>query len=280
MPNQAPHASQWQKPFLKWAGGKFKIIDIILRELPPGARLIEPFVGSGAVFLNAQFPAYTLSDANPDLISLFTHLREEGEDFIAAANTLFVPENNHPERYYALREEFNTTTDSRRRAALFIYLNRHGFNGLCRYSVKGGFNVPFGRYRKTNLQVAEMRAFVAKTRSAATVEILRQDFRQAMAAAVPGDVVYCDPPYVPLNATAQFTDYTSDGFGPQDQQDLADLARTLQRRGIPVLISNHDTPWTRELYEPARILAFDVQRLISADAQNRAKAAELLAVFA
>ena len=93
-------------------------------------------------------------------------------------------------------------------------------------------------------------------------------------------VVYCDPPYVPLTETSNFSDYTKEGFGPKDQQDLADQARTLCAKGIPVIISNHDTEFTREIYAGAAISSFEVQRFISSKASNRTKAAELLAVFA
>jgi DNA adenine methylase len=94
-----------------------------------------------------------------------------------------------------------------------------------------------------------------------------------------GDVVYCDPPYTPLSETANFTDYSAGGFGVEDQKMLAELAEQLARRGIPVVISNHDTPFIRELYANARIEALQVQRYISQDILNRRKAAEVLAIF-
>jgi DNA adenine methylase len=264
------------KPFLKWAGGKFRLVDRIAAVLPKGRRLIEPFVGSGAVFLNVDFPAYRLADANPDLIHLYRHLQAEGPEFIGDARRYFVPECNTPDVFYALRERFNAAADTRERAVLFVYLNRHGFNGLCRYNSTGGFNVPFGRYKHPPFPEQAMLAFHAKAQHA---EFDVADFRQVMADAEPGDVVYCDPPYVPLTASANFTDYAMGGFSHDDQKDLADLARQLQSRGVPVVISNHDTPWTRAYYQPARIVAFDVQRLISADGARRAKAGEILGVF-
>jgi DNA adenine methylase len=264
------------KPFLKWAGGKSRLVDRINEVLPKGARLIEPFVGSGAVFMNADFPDYLLADSNPDLINLYQHLKDDGAEFVNEARQYFQPEFNTQECFYTLRERFNATDDTRLRAVLFIYLNRHCFNGLCRYNSKGGFNVPFGRYKMPPFPEKEMLAFHAKSQHA-QFEIA--DFRVVMAGAQTGDVVYCDPPYVPLTGTANFTDYAKGGFDMKDQQDLADMARTLAARGVPVIISNHDTPWTRENYLPARLLAFDVQRFISADSANRGKAGEILAVF-
>ena len=122
------------KPFLKWAGGKYKIIDKIQKSLPNGRRLIEPFVGSGAVFLNIDFEEYLLADINSDLINLYKQVQEHGKDFANYASALFKPENNTQTAFYDLRAEFNACTDVARKSAIFVYLNRHCFNGLCRYN--------------------------------------------------------------------------------------------------------------------------------------------------
>jgi DNA adenine methylase len=264
------------RPFLKWAGSKYRILERVRGALPLGHRLIEPFVGSGAVFLNTEYESYLLADSNPDVIDLYCRVKSDGVEFARYAKQLFSPENNTPEAYYLLREEFNSLSTSARRAALFIYLNRHCFNGLCRYNSKGGFNVPFGRYNSPSFPEAELVAFAAK---AVRAEFLCADFRSTMSSARLGDVVYCDPPYVPLSATANFSDYTADGFGVVEQQELASLATDLSMRGIPVVISNHDTEFTRTAYARAAIEAFGVQRFISSDTANRGKAAELIAVF-
>lgn len=261
---------------MKWAGGKYRIVDRIKRLLPPGQRLIEPFVGSGAVFLNTDYEAYVLSDVNPDLIRLYQVLQEAGDAFVEYCRGWFTPDNNTPKRYYELREEFNETDDAWRKSALFLYLNRHGYNGLCRYNGKGAFNVPFGRYRNPYFPEQEMRLFARKARRAV---IVCQDFRDVMRAAQAGDVVYCDPPYVPLTATANFTDYAVGGFGQLEQAELARLARELGWRGIPVLISNHETPYTNDVYQGAHIERFGVRRFISCDGANRGVANELLALF-
>lgn len=265
------------RPFLKWAGGKFRIIDRIREVLPAGDRLIEPFAGSGAVFLNTSYKRYLVADSNKDLINVFRHVCDGGEEFIDDCRTLFHPDNNAAEPFYRLRDEFNNTADLRRKAALFIYLNRHCFNGLCRYNSRGGFNVPFGRYAGPTLPEAALRAFARHSKSA-EFEVL--GFLETMERAVRGDVVYCDPPYVPISETANFTDYTLEGFGPKEQELLAKKATELARRGVPVIISNHDTPFTRSAYKEASITAFGVQRFISCDATTRGKADELLAVFA
>lgn len=264
------------KPFLKWAGGKYKIIDKILSALPKAERLVEPFVGSGAVFLNADYPRYLLADTNPDLIHLYQQVQREGANFVDYAVEFFSPLNNTEEVFYQLREEFNQCVDVRRRAALFIYLNRHCFNGLCRYNAKGKFNVPFGRYAKPAFPTNEVLNFHAKSQSA---EFILADFRTTMTAAKASDVVYCDPPYAPLTITSNFSDYTQEGFSMADQSELAQTALLLKRRGIPVVISNHDTEFTRAIYAEATIAGFDVQRFISSKASQRGKAAELIASF-
>ena len=264
------------KPFLVWAGGKYRIIERVLDALPTGNRLVEPFVGSGAVFLNAGFDTATVADSNQDLIGLYQIIQAEGEAFAHYAAALFVPENNTETVFYQYREEFNASKDLARKAALFVYLNRHCFNGLCRYNGKGKFNVSFGRHAKPQFPMTEMLGFHQKSQS---VTFNVADFRGTLDSVPEGSVVYCDPPYAPLTATANFSSYTAAGFGLKDQQDLAIAARMLRERNIPVVISNHDTEFTRSIYSDARIVSFDVQRFISSDAKNRGKAAELLAIY-
>lgn len=266
------------KPFLKWAGNKYQIIDRIKRVLPAGKRLIEPFLGSGAVFLNTEYPEYLLSDINTDLINLYRILQEEGESFIHYCRQFFTPENNRPERYYELRDEFNSTKDIRLKSALFLYLNKHGYNGLCRYNSSGKYNVPYGKYKKPYFPEKEMLYFYHKAQRAV---FRNEDFVTIMQQARKGDVVYCDPPYVPLSDTANFTNYSSGGFGIKEQQLLVDLAQELAQRGVVVVISNHDTEFVQKAYKSAKQLDFfPVQRFISCDGANRNKANEVLALFA
>lgn len=264
------------RPFLKWPGGKYRIVDRIRARLPAGRRLVEPFVGSAAVFLNTDYATAWLTDVNPDLINLYRAVQSEGDAFVASARRLFTPEHNRADRYYAHRARFNQSRDPWERAVLFLYLNRHGYNGLCRYNASGQFNVPFGRYVRPYFPQAELAGFIA---AATQAHLETKDFRSVMRAAVPGDVVYCDPPYVPLSATANFTDYARGGFTAQDQRDLAGLARTLAARGVPVLVSNHDTPEALALYAGAHVDRFAVRRSISCDGQRRGMAQELLALF-
>lgn len=265
------------KPFLKWAGGKLRIVERIKAVLPPGRRLIEPFIGSGALFLNSDYDAYLLADANADLINLYQQIQQGGHGFIDYCKTFFVAEHNREEKFYVLRRHFNQTQDAVEKAALFVYLNKHCYNGLCRYNARGAFNVPFGRYKHPYFPAAEMAYFYQKAQQA---HFCHQDFAGTMAAAGTGDVVYCDPPYAPLSATANFTSYSTEGFGAAQQHKLAEIAGWLRQRGITVVISNHDTPFTRTLYAAAdEHLYFGVQRHISCDGANRSKAEEVLAVY-
>ncbi len=265
------------RPFLKWAGNKYRIIDRIREILPAGQRLIEPFAGSAAVFLNTDYDRYLINDNNPDLINLYNILRQDGEAFIKKCRYYFAPRFNNEEQYYRLRETFNKTTDIHRRAVLFVYLNRHGYNGLCRYNLKGGYNVPFGRYKSPYFPEKEMQLFHAKAQKA---EFILSDFKQVIESAEPGDVIYCDPPYVPLSTSANFTSYSSTGFNNEQQQQLAELASIASQRGIPMLISNHNTRFTRQAYQHAnKISRFQVQRSISCNSRKRESAGELLALF-
>lgn len=267
-----------QRPFLKWAGAKTRLI-VAIRPLVPAdvTRLIEPFAGSAAVALNLGFERTLLADANRDLIDVYRELRRGGENFIAECAALFTEKSNAPEVFYARRTEFNATTDRRRKAALFVYLNRHGYNGLCRYNSRGGFNVPFGRYVAPHFPCDQMRAFRAML---PRCDLRCADFRTVLAEAGAGDFVYCDPPYSPATATANFTAYARTAFGPAEQGELADGCRAARDRGATVVISNHDTRETRALYRDAderhRLL---VSRHISSNGAKRTKARELLVVY-
>lgn len=267
------------RPFLKWAGNKFRIIERVRAKLPGGRRLVEPFAGSAAVFLNTHYDEYLLSDANRDLIDLYTIVRDEGSHFIEEARRYFDGLHNNEGSYYELREQFNTTQRPEQRASLFIYLNRHGYNGLCRYNSKGRFNVPFGRYKRPYFPQQELLAFHHKAQRA---EFRLSDFEQVMEQGRSGDIVYCDPPYVPLSSSSSFTSYSAGGFSMEQQRRLAELAQLNAARGIPVVISNHNTPSIRQLYREAGARCghgFNVQRYISCNGEQRRSVSELLALF-
>lgn len=264
------------QPLLKWAGNKKRIIHRILPLLPEGKRLIEPFCGSAAVFLNTNYKKNIIADTNFDLINLYLQLQKNPKNFITYCNKFFISENNIAENYYKLRTEFNETNDKQLRAALFLYINKHCFNGLCRYNKKGGFNVPFGRYKKIYLPEERMNYFAEKAKNA---EFIISDFSKTMKNAKKGDVLYCDPPYVPVNDSNSSFKYEKEGFSMEQQIELAEIAEETANRGIPVLISNHYTDFTREIYKNAELTTLSVQRSISCNAEKRVKASEVLALF-
>ena len=264
------------RAFLKWAGGKYPLLDDLKRHLPQGECLIEPFVGAGSVFLNTDFSRYILADINSDLISLYNIVKTRTDEYVQASRELFMPETNQAEVYYRFREEFNASQDPFRRAVLFLYLNRFGYNGLCRYNLRGEFNVPFGRYKKPYFPEAELYHFAEKAQNA---EFHCLSYEECMDRADSNSVVYCDPPYAPLSATANFTAYHTNSFSPKEQAHLAEMAEKLVSKQIPVLISNHDTPDTREWYRAAKHFQVKVRRSISSNGGTRKKVNELLALY-
>lgn len=264
---------------LKWAGGKKKLVGHIDKLLPKSnkRRLIEPFVGGGSVFLNLDFDSYLLVDMNHDLINLFNNLKYNSTAFIKDAAQYFDASTNQAERYYSLRAEFNQSSDAYHRSLLFLYLNRHGYNGLCRYNKSGGYNVPFGRYKKPYFPQNELMFLANKAQKA---EFIQGDFALAFEHANQGDIIYCDPPYSPITPTASFTAYSGNSFGDDEQRRLVQYAEAAKQSGISTLISNHDVVFTQELYKNAdKLIRLNVQRSISRRGQGRVKVGELLALY-
>lgn len=264
---------------LKWAGGKKKVVDEIASLLPSKgkSRLVEPFVGGGSVFLNLDFDEYLLVDMNQDLISLFNIIKNQPLQFTEAAEPFFSGVYNDADKYYELRLAFNESTDEFERAVLFLYLNRHGYNGLCRYNKSGGYNVPFGRYKHPYFPKTELILFSQKAQNATFIQ---GDFETAFRQLKAGDVVYCDPPYSPLNPTSNFTAYAGNSFNDDDQKRLVECAEVAKAQGIASLISNHYVDFTRELYKGAsKKKLFQVQRSISQKGKGRIKVKEILALY-
>ena len=270
------------KPLLKWAGNKYRVLPHLLPLIGAPTRYCEPFGGSLSVALNVVADEYVLNDVNKDLVAIYQNLVHPNDDsFIKYCEELFTPENNTKESYLELREHFNNATDSVERARLFVYLNRHCFNGLSRYNSKGGFNVPFGKYDKPVCPSEQMNEFRMLFLSKQSVRFTSLSFENSILYSdlEAGDVVYFDPPYVPASDTANFTSYATDGFSHEQQVELMELAESLANRGVKVILSNHDVPVTRELYKNAQIYPIQVTRTISAKGSSRKKANELIAVW-
>ncbi|EGH1059333.1 Dam family site-specific DNA-(adenine-N6)-methyltransferase, partial [Salmonella enterica] len=205
LPIQEPTPRRWQRPFLKWAGGKYSLLPELERLIPAGKRLIEPFVGGGSVFLNSdKHERFLLADINADLINLYQMLTIVPDSVIAEAMKAF-RHLNDAENYTAIREAFNAwQLNAIERAAAFLYLNRHCFNGLMRYNLDGFFNVGWGKYKAPYFPEKELMAF--RKKSSACV-FMNAGFERTLRLAGDGDVVYCDPPYEPMPGTAGFTSY-------------------------------------------------------------------------
>ena len=268
------------RPFLKWAGGKLRIVPILRRKFPKeGKRFVEPFLGAGSVSLNVDYPSYIVNDTNPALMSAWKKFQLMGTEFIDECEKLFTDRNNTRGAFDRLKAEFNETKCPLRKATLFIYLNRHCFNGLCRYNSSGGYNVPFGRYAEPYFPRAEFEACLDKVK---TFEVYRKDFRDIFNMVEKNDVVYCDPPYLPMSESANFDSYSIGGFSLQDQIDLADCAEKAARKGATVVISNHYNWYSRQLYTKlfhGRISAIEVSRTISSKTEKREAVKEIIAVF-
>ena len=273
----APRA--WQRPFLKWAGGKYSLLPELDLLIPAGARLIEPFVGGGSVFLNSgKHESFLLADANPDLINLYQMLAAVPEQVTLLARQLFAEMNDEP-GYFAVRQAFNAQQmTGPERAAAFLYLNRHCFNGLIRYNRAGEFNVGWGKKTGPYFPDKELLAFAAVAR---TCVFMNSGYRRTLSLAGRGDVVYCDPPYEPLPGTAGFTNYAAGGFVWADQVALVESCVAAHQRGARVVISNSTAPRIIELYEPLGFTLHHVsaRRSISSKASTRENAADIVAIL-
>tara|TARA_R100001015_G_C4632016_1_gene195050 strand:+ start:1324 stop:2145 length:822 start_codon:yes stop_codon:yes gene_type:complete len=267
----------YNKAFLKWAGGKRKLLPKLLPLIGSPDVFIEPFCGSGVVWLNVESEKYLINDLNTDLISLFKELKETGPQFIEYAQSFFSHESNSSEVFYEFRERFNNLDiGSSERSALFIYLNRHSFNGLCRYNRSGGFNVPYGKYKNPQFPIEAIELFAEKSQK---VEFISNDFGEVFNIANEistnkNTVIYCDPPYIPMSETSSFTSYSPESFGLAQQEKLASCIYDSKHR---VVVSNSDTPRTRELYKGLNLQEILVSRTISAKASSRKKVSEIIA---
>jgi DNA adenine methylase len=259
------------KPLLKWAGGKRQLLPS-LRPFYPEAfgRYIEPFVGSGAVFFDLHASGRlggheaVLIDSNADLIGCYESVRDRPEEVARALDDLAAAHIRSTDHYYLVRDgRFNPQRDRLRGAdgrivytpelaAMFIYLNRTGFNGLFRLNTRGAFNVPAGRYDRPRISDRDTLFRVAEALSAPGVSLRRGSFETALPIAATGDFLYIDPPYAPLSATANFTAYTPARFDAASQEQLQSMVVALAARGCHVLLSNSTAPQIAALYDTNR----------------------------
>ena len=291
-------------PLLKWAGGKRQLLPQLRRFYPPTfGRYIEPFFGSGAVFFDLhasgrlQHHDVVLIDSNADLIGCYETVRDQTSAVAAALDQLA---KGHAAggraHYFEVRDDrFNRLRGQRRSAngriaytaelaAMLIYLNRTGFNGLFRLNALGEFNVPPGRYQRPRIADHDKLSRVADALASPRVHLVWDGFERAADFAEDGDFLYFDPPYAPVSRTANFTSYTSPRFDEDDQIRLQRVVLALARRRCSVLVSNSTAAAIGALYEhsadahAAGLHAFRVpaRRAINSDAARRGPVEEYL----
>ena len=267
------------KPFVKWVGGKRRVIPELLFSLPTNFdHYYEPFVGGGALFFHLrslnllQDNKITLSDVNLRLIRTYKAIRDD-------VNGVITRLKHHAkyhcrDYFYAVRDaEVDTYKNDADVAAWFIYLNKTAFNGLYRVNKKNRFNAPMGKYK--NPTICDEVNLRNCNDALQTVELLHQSFTD-IDNAQSRDLVYFDPPYVPVSATASFTSYTNEGFGITEQTKLRDMAMILRNRGVHVMLSNSDHEVVRDLYAEFDIRGIQVGRAINSKATARGKVGEVI----
>jgi DNA adenine methylase len=269
-------AARSYDPVLKWAGGKRQLLPHILERLPKKIdTYYEPFVGGGAVFFalahERRFNKAVLTDQNADLIAVYRALKTNLTKLI---ELLKKHDANHCEDYYyEVRDELEPKKLVER-AARLIYLNKTGFNGLYRVNRSGKFNVPFGRYDKP--RILDEPRLKAAHQALTNVEIDVADFEETCKRAKRGDAVYLDPPYLPVSATANFSDYHALPFGLAEHERLAAVFGDLARRRVPALLSNSHTPDTTRLFGKFFLEQVEARRSINSDKSRRGPVGEIL----
>lgn len=270
---------KYPRSFLKWAGGKYSVLDEVLAMLPAGDRLIEPFVGSGTVFINAGFKRNLLGDVNPDLINLFNQLQGNPDAVIKTAYQLergCISGKAHD----AIRTEFNgREAHAVRHAALFLALMRTSYNGLCRYNQKGLFNVGWNKKGEANyFPMDELAHFTGMQKE---MTFMCAGFEDVIAQAGKGDVVFCDPPYEPLPDEAGFTAYSGTSFTFADQVRLVESLVVARDRGAKVVITNSSAPAILHLYisNGFRIAPLATRRSVSCKSETRKTVNDIIAAL-
>lgn len=260
------------RPFLKWAGGKSRLIQQYIPYFPPEfTTYYEPFLGGGALFFHLLPKTSILTDINAELVNAFREVRDEVEPLIAF---LHKHQINHSKEYYYCVRLMHISTPLER-AARFIYLNKTCFNGLYRENSKGEFNVPIGKYKNPKICNAALLRSVSAALQSAQIDV--RPFEAVLESAwTCQDFVFFDPPYHPLSHTSNFTAYSRNSFNEADQIRLRDVFVELARRGVKVMLSNSDSLFIRNIYGDFKIHEILASRMINSNAKKRGKISELL----
>lgn len=268
------------KPFIRWAGGKSRLLPRILPYVPEAIRdYYEPFLGGGSVFLacaaRVSGRSY-LADLNDHLVSAWLAMRDYAADLRPLLDWYLA--NDSKELYYQVR---STSPNSLlEKAARFLYLNGVSWNHLWRENSRtGAMNVPWGDRRFKSIDDATMIRFANVL---ARADIVATDFRNVIDRATPGDFVYLDPPYLPIftrpgvekEPTAKFNKYTAKTFEMADLVDLAEICADLSRRGVNWVMSNRDTASVRDLFPDVEIVRFTARRSLAAQSRREVEAHE------
>ncbi|MDP2090776.1 MAG: DNA adenine methylase [Candidatus Gracilibacteria bacterium] len=266
------------KPFVKWVGGKRQLIEQFKRLFPTEYNnYFEPFLGGGAVFFNLQKEKSFLSDVNAELINLYQVIKAKPMELIKFLEKQEVSKERFEEiRAWDRLEGGLSNFTNIERAGRFIYMNRTCFNGLYRVNSKGQFNVPFGKYSNPDIVQRENILNASKLLNKTKAEIKLQSFEKVLDKAQTGDFVYFDPPYDVLTESANFTSYNESGFGRDLQTKLRDIFVELDKRGCKVMLSNHNTPFIRDLFEGYRFEIVKANRMINSKASGRGKVEEIV----
>lgn len=271
------------QPFLKWAGGKAQLLEQFEPFFPQTIdSYCEPFVGGGAVFfhLKARFPKMraALRDNNRELINCYEVVRDRVEELMERLDEHLQQFRSGGEDYYYRVREQHTISGPVERAARMIFLNKTCYNGLWRVNGRGRFNVPIGSYRPERVTLYHRANLLAARVALQDTDLRVEDFRRTLHSAQPGDFVYVDPPYFPLSRTANFTSYTQEEFGHDEQKELAGLFAAAARRGLRLMLSNSDTPVTRQLYSGFYLRTVQARRAVNCDGAKRGRISELVAL--
>jgi len=273
------------QPFLRWAGGKRRLTNLLIQAFPPGFdpkvnRFFEPFIGGGALMFatgNIKADLYIpgknvhVNDSNPDLVIVYKVIKNHLPELLKELKKL--SRNLSKEEFERIRSSSPTTNVTR--AARFIYLNKTCFNGLWRVNSSGQFNVPWGKLKNPLIYDPKNLEACRKRLSGAT--ITAGGFTEAVESAKKNDLVYFDPPYLPISPSASFSQYSKDNFGIADHEELADTIDRLKKKGVHVILSNSDTSETRRIFGKTLTLRqIMMNRSISAAAHARTPVNEVI----
>jgi len=275
------------RPFLKWVGGKTQLLPTLLYLIPKEIKTYyEPFTGGGSVFWalaeEKRFKKAVLNDWNAELTNTYTVIRDMPDQLISQLNIFADEYTADSEGTFDTIRAFDRDDLSQHskviRAARMIFLNKTCYNGLYRVNKSGQFNSPLGKFDSPPTICDEENLRACSDVLAEGTTIHTGDFAKVVKDAVEGDVVYFDPPYEPISNTADFTSYTSVGFGMDDQLRLATLFKELAGRGVRAFMSNHDTPSIREMYEGFEIVTVKARRNINSKGDSRGHVMEVIVV--